>query len=745
MRFLIIGLINIGLMLSLNAADYFVDYANGSDDKSGASAQQAWKHAPGDVQATGNAKACVLKAGDRVRFKGGVRYYGSIKPAQSGAAGSPIVYDGNTDGNFGKGPAILDGSHPIAKWQRCAKASDALDNPAWKNIYFADIDYTGGWQTFVLCSEAGNMAIAMSPNPRDPMFQDRVSEFFETPEKLKSNAAVSVYAGPGTWLNKDRPIVNTVKSDNSSAVISPIGDATIHIALNKEHLITEIGIGMVRQHTPVKDVKIIADKKHIQTVQLKAKTDEIQRFKLKQPVKTSDIGFNFASTHGKPKANFTAVRYLQAFNADGVNVLEMKPDQAGGMSFSDPKRFTSDDPKYYDGMTVAVHGGHNFTKHLDVTGYDPATKRLLIQKLNDTVYKTTKYALKNSVRLIDVAGEYALHKQENGKTRVFVLPSSKSPDGISYSQLERAFYIEKQSHIVMQGFQIERYAGKKSSAVDIWHAKDITIQDSEITMCAGVAAVHGVHTDGVHILRNNLHHLPIKTRATRFESCKNGNVIGNTVAKPTGTAVSYVGVKGGRCSQNIVSGFCGMHSNGLTFYVHNKDIVVDRNYVHSGKGNVPLTIQTIVNCKIQNNVFDADGGIGIGIWVSVPFENVTIEHNTIVNADAKSTWKTAIFSNNKGPKNLVIRNNILDGIAGNLPAKFSHNIYTRLLGKQTEANLEEGSQLVKDVNSLIDSNYQTKVGSAAVDAASATDVKEDFAANKRPVGKAADIGAYEVQ
>ena len=734
MRYVLMILLSSGALVELMAAEYFVDYASGSDAQSGRSVEQAWKHCPGDAQATATAAAVVLKAGDRVRFKGGVRYYGSIKVAHAGTAASPIIYDGNQDGTYGDGAAIIDGSTPITNWKQRGK-----------DIYVAEIEYAGAWDSFVLCGDAGVYAVSMSPNPRDPLFQDRVHEFYESPEKLQSNAAVSVYAGPGTWLNKDRPIVNAVKADASSAVISPIGDATIHVALNKEHTITEVAIGMVRQHTPVKDVKITANKKHVLTVQLKPKTDAIQRFKLKQPVKASDIGFNFASAHGKPKATFTAVRYLQAFNAEGVNVLEMKPGQADGMCFSDPERFTSDNPDYYDGMTVAVHGGHNFTKHLDVTGYDPVTKQLRIESMNDTVYKTTKYALKNGLRLIDRPREFSLRNLPNGKAVVHIMPDEHGVENVSFSSRERAFHIEDKAGIQIQGFRIERFASKKGSAIDVHGSRHVTVQDCEITMTAGTAAIHGVQSEDIVLRNNNLHHLPIKTRGVRFEACTRADTIGNTIIKPTGTALSYVNTKGGRCSQNEVAEFHGMHSNGLTFYVNNHDIMIDRNYVHSGDGNVPLTIQAAVNCRIQNNVFDADGGIGIGIWVSKPFKDNVIEHNTIVNADPKSDWKTAIFSNNKGPENLIIRNNILDGIAGNLPASFSNNIYTRLIGKQRADNLETGSRLVPDISSVIDAQYKTKQGSMAVDAASPGAISEDFAGNKRPSGAAPDIGAYEVQ
>ncbi len=92
---------------------YYVDFESGNDSNSGAQASP-WKHAPGDPNATGNPVTVFLQAGNKVIFKGGVTYYpgsSGIVIKWSGASGSPIVYDGNSQGNFGSGRAILNGNN----------------------------------------------------------------------------------------------------------------------------------------------------------------------------------------------------------------------------------------------------------------------------------------------------------------------------------------------------------------------------------------------------------------------------------------------------------------------------------------------------------------------------------------------------------------------------------------------------------------------------------------------------------
>ena len=86
---------------------YYVDYEAGDDTNNGISNTTAWKHTPGDDNATGNASSTTLSAGDIVVFKGGVEYQGRIDIDWSGSDPNYITYDGNSAGTWGVGKAII--------------------------------------------------------------------------------------------------------------------------------------------------------------------------------------------------------------------------------------------------------------------------------------------------------------------------------------------------------------------------------------------------------------------------------------------------------------------------------------------------------------------------------------------------------------------------------------------------------------------------------------------------------------
>lgn len=90
------------------AATYYVDYKCGNNSADGATKETAWKHAPGNDQATGIPAGTKLNAGDIVAFKGGVVYAGGLSLKSSGLTGAPIIYDGNGSGAYGNGRAVID-------------------------------------------------------------------------------------------------------------------------------------------------------------------------------------------------------------------------------------------------------------------------------------------------------------------------------------------------------------------------------------------------------------------------------------------------------------------------------------------------------------------------------------------------------------------------------------------------------------------------------------------------------------
>lgn len=89
---------------------FYIDYDEGSDYLSGKSPQNAWKHSPGDKSAKGVPSTFRLKPGDKLIFRGGVAYKGSIDINADGVEGNLIQYVGN---QWGSSKAIIDGSEKL--------------------------------------------------------------------------------------------------------------------------------------------------------------------------------------------------------------------------------------------------------------------------------------------------------------------------------------------------------------------------------------------------------------------------------------------------------------------------------------------------------------------------------------------------------------------------------------------------------------------------------------------------------
>ena len=125
---------------------FYVDYAGGSDAADGRSPETAWKHGPGDPASVGASRRLKLLPGDEVRFRGGVRYRGSMLPDAAGTADAPVVFDGSA---WGPMRAIIDGSEPLQGVRRCRSAADCLGSPHWANLWRADLPAAASWTDFL--------------------------------------------------------------------------------------------------------------------------------------------------------------------------------------------------------------------------------------------------------------------------------------------------------------------------------------------------------------------------------------------------------------------------------------------------------------------------------------------------------------------------------------------------------------------------------------------------------------------
>jgi len=117
---------------------------------------------------------------------------------------------------------------------------------------------------------------------------------------------------------------------------------------------------------------------------------------------------------------------VAAYAADGTDVL-------GGdihTSIQDEKVLTQADKHYYDGMWAGIHGGNNMVYYQKVRSYDPASHTLRIDYFSGNIYPQTRYSLYNSVRLIDVPGEYSVEETDDPAVcKVFLMPEKADDAG----------------------------------------------------------------------------------------------------------------------------------------------------------------------------------------------------------------------------------------------------------------------------------------------------------------------------
>lgn len=202
LRFIIPVCVLLTAQFQVGAAEYFVDFAEGSDSKSGTSQAEAWKHAPGDSQAEGKAAAVTLEPGDVVQFRSGVIYRGEIKIPASGNPDNRIVYRGT---GWGEGRAILDGSEIVTGWKKCESAEQAGGNPNFKELHFAEVTADSPFllnlhETSIKTQEDEFLWISQDPNPEDPFFHDRRDSFYPV---TKDNLTTTSITDPTVFTSKD--------------------------------------------------------------------------------------------------------------------------------------------------------------------------------------------------------------------------------------------------------------------------------------------------------------------------------------------------------------------------------------------------------------------------------------------------------------------------------------------------------------------------------------------------------------
>jgi parallel beta-helix repeat protein len=734
----------------LLAATYYVDFDAGDNQADGLTPQTAWKHSPGDRNASGTPGTVELQPGDTIVFKGGVRYVGEIQLNISGSEGQPITLDGNSAGTFGDGRAILDGARMITDWRRCESAEQVQGNPRWKEIMYADLDvdlssnFNQGrfvahrsvgeaqqapWQRlFLVDGERQVMPIAQVPKPSDPFYPDLPSDFYNSPHPLSDNYPHQVDYEPGTIGNRTLPLI-AITFGGNAPVIQPFNGGAVSVEMKEPATISEMGFVLFRPATtPVPEhVVFLADGKEIFKAEVDQKQSSMQRFALPEPVEARKLTFQLL--HSDPGGRtWTKLQQIAAFTPAGTNVIEHRISSV----IRDEQRLLQKDPHWYDGMFVGVHGGNNHVYFARVERYEPETHQLFVPHFQAQTYATTRYALYNSPRFILRPGEWCLVPLEDGRTRVYLLPEhlqDGQPANIGYPMLQTGILLTgAAAHIEVRGFLIQRYSGG-AGAVATRSARGarprhIVIADCHVRFISGQSGISLNHSDHVVVENCSVHQCPGWTVGIYVNRTNHFRLSGNRLDKNSGSGIRHYEAKHGVLRDNVVLNHFGMHSSALNFYEGCDDILFEGNYVHNTVA-INRNAQRIV---FRNNVIDGleRSAVAVAMWTSGrvggrEIKDIHFFNNTFVHLNPDTSWATGILGQRAGspspPQGLIIRNNILYGLAEDIGGQIENNIYTRAV---EERFMSASCQVVTDPKLLFRDpargDYRRKPDGPAMDA-----------------------------
>ncbi len=389
--------------------------------------------------------------------------------------------------------------------------------------------------------------------------------------------------------------------------------------------------------------------------------------------------------------------------------LEVRQDQDKTI-LKDPENLTADDPTYYEGMIIGIHGGNNHVYFAPVKEYDPDGHRLVLPHFSPSTYEQTRYALYNSVRLIDRPGEWAIVPLEDGRSRIYLLPDRREegrPTDIGFPEFSTAVTIDSgASHLRIQGLLIQRYSGGDggiSISRSRTRSRDITITDCEIRFVSGHAGIGPHYADQINIRNVSIHQNPGWTTGIFLNRVNDFQVRDCRLDKNSGSGIRMYECGVGDIRDNTILDHFGMHASAVNVYEGCHDILLKRNYIQ----NTATINRNAEDIVFRNNVIDGLGksAVGVGMWTSGrtggrALKNIKFVNNTIVNFNPDVSWATGILGQRRNspgsPEGLVIRGNILAGVAEDLPGQIENNIYTHTV----EDRFLRGNRVVKDVNDL---------------------------------------------
>jgi len=276
----------------------------------------------------------------------------------------------------------------------------------------------------------------------------------------------------------------------------------------------------------------------------------------------------------------------------------------------DTAYFTQPDSAYWNGAYIIAWRIPNVTSTKLITSYDRDSHVITFEDLGGDVYtdRNSYYSILNHLHIIDRPGEYCYDARTN---RIYLWPlHSDDPNNHTYSVKKRQMGIvySGRKNIVIEGFIVQNFAlGIRS---DNSNTENIIIRNNE---------VRNLRSDNWYAVQMNGKNITVENN--RVENCNRSvgilaageNIIvrNNYVNRTSRQGIWFMGVTRGQIIGNIVEDINGTHSNAISAYLYNEDILIAGNRVLNseisltfhGDGNLP---DHNINLTVYNNYFESD-------------------------------------------------------------------------------------------------------------------------------------------
>jgi len=406
----------------------------------------------------------------------------------------------------------------------------------------------------------------------------------------------------------------------------------------------------------------------------------------------------------------------------------------------DEDYFTDEDEEYWDGSTyIHIWAGNNAILTRAVTGYDPQSNKIQHASLGTSFYD--KYAMVNSLKILDTAGEYVVREDQTGPgggPKVYMWPLTPGVSGkvFSITVAEHSFYVYKSSYITIEGFKLQRSTDEHPAicAHTTTSLVDITVEDN-IIMDHGLSGIVIGEATNTQVIDNQVKYC--RGLGILLTTSSNSSVRDNYCENNKRTGVCFYGMTNSKIIGNTITDNLGLHANGIAVYLDSDGVDVIGNFVTEGR--IALTLQRADNVLIAYNVLHTDIGLyAFAAWNDC--DTVGMYNNVIQNTYRPAS---ALELSSTANTNFVAKNNISG--ASNLwkYGTSEYNLYTSVGDGQELGTGEfeaDAADLWVDPANF---DYHLKSGSPAIDAGVDVGLTEDFDGNPVYAGSAPDLGVYE--